>query len=277
MGLAAVAAFTVLGLGALGWRLATAPRGEPVVMRLAPVMPAPELARDHEPIRDYLEGELRRPVVFDVADTYESAAQGILDDVVDYAFLPAGTVRWLAEREPGLQLLAVKVVDGSASTDGYLLVQRTDGAPQTVEDLKGRTLCLADPLSSTGWRMPRAYLTAQGFDVDRDVRVLASGTHEQVLEDLLAGRCDAGATYSGNLNTADQRGLATARLRILATTGVAPHDAFVAAADADPELTGRLRQALLGFDPRRDVGAERVGASERISGFVAPPADYLGK
>jgi phosphate/phosphite/phosphonate ABC transporter binding protein len=272
----ALVASMASGLGYLGYRLAIAPRGEPIVVRLAPVMNEAELQRDHEPIRLYLERRIGRPVRFEVAASYEAAAEAVLDDTVDYAFLPAGTVRWLAEREPGLVLLAVKVVDGSASTDGYLLSGREAGAPQTVADLRGKTICLADPLSSTGWRMPRAYLESQGFDLTKDVAILESGTHEQVLVDLLAGRCEAGATYSGNFNTADQRGLATARLRILATTGSAPHDAFVADEDADPETTAALQEALVGFDPRRDIGEDRAGASERISGFVKPPADYLG-
>jgi ABC-type phosphate/phosphonate transport system substrate-binding protein len=178
------------------------------------------------------------------------------------------------EREPDLHVLAVKVVDGSVSTDGYLLVRR-DTPAKSVAELKGHGLCLSDPLSSTGYLLPRAFLADAGLDPDRDFVVRLSGNHQQVLVDLLDGKCDLGATYSGNFNTADQRGVATARLRILGMTGSAPHDAFVAAADADEALVGAFRDALLAFDPARDAGTARVGESELITGFAAPTPEYL--
>ena len=80
----------------------------------------------------------------------------------------------------------------------------------------------------------------------------------------------AGGTFSHNLNTAAQRGISVAPLRILAITGQIPHDAWYAGPAADPTVTKELREALLSLDPQREFGTPTVGASERISGFNLP-------
>ncbi len=250
--------------------------GDPVVVRLAPIGAPERLARDYEPIRGYLQRELRAPVTFTVADSYEGAAADVVEGEVPFAFLPPGTVAHAIAKDPGISVLAVKVVDGSASTDGYLVVRRDDDAPRSIEDLRGRTVCLTSShLSTTGWVLPRKFLEDAGYALDRDLRIHESANHQAVLEDVLGGVCDVGATYSGNFNSADQLGIATAQLRILAMTGISAHDAFVAGSRADPELVEAMRAALLAFDPQRDVGTSRVGESELVTGFVVPPSDYL--
>ena len=115
-------------------------------------------------------------------------------------------------------MLVLKVVDGSTSTDGYLIVRRDEPALD-VQALVGRTVCFTEELSSTGYVMPRKYLRNHGLDPDTDFVTHWSGNHEQVLRDLLAGTCDLGATFSMNYQTADQREIPAAQLRILAITG----------------------------------------------------------
>jgi ABC-type phosphate/phosphonate transport system substrate-binding protein len=61
------------------------------------------------------------------------------------------------------------------------------------------------------------------------------------------------------------------RLQLIETTGRIPQDAIVAAAWVDAETRELLRQALLAFDPEAHTGHSRVGAVQRITGFV--PAD----
>ncbi|MCB9688902.1 MAG: PhnD/SsuA/transferrin family substrate-binding protein [Alphaproteobacteria bacterium] len=272
-----VSTLAALGAFAAWWthEPALVLEGPPVHVSIAPVMDPARLAADHEPIRKYLEKTLLRPVSFDITPSYEDAADGVIDGTVPFAFLPRGTVAYAKAKAPELRILAVKVVDGSASTDGYLVVRREEGAPGSIGELKGRTICLADPLSSTGWRLPRTAIEQAGLVMDQDVKVHASGNHQQVLIDLLDGVCDVGATYSNNFNSADQRGIAIARLRILAMTGTAPHDAFVSGKGADEALANAVQDALVAFDPKRDAGTERVGESELITGFVVPRDDYL--
>ncbi len=181
--------------------------------------------------------------------------------------LPQGATRDLVRRGAGAAVLAVKEIDGSSSTDGLLLVRRDSGL-RGAEALRGRTICYSDPKSGTGYRLPRAWLASQGLDPDADLVTRFSGSHPQVLVDLLEGACDVGGTHSGNLRTADRLGIPSARLATLGITGQVPHDAVVASPSADPALVAAVRDALLAFDPDED----EVGG---ISGFAEVPPDYV--
>ena len=262
-----------LFLGATGltgftlWRSAN--RGPAVHVVLAPSVRAEVLLAEHEPIRTYLEAKLNRPVLFHVGDSYEDTSRQLTDGTAAFALMPHRLGTTAKEADPSLTVLATKVVDGSNSVDGYLLTRR-DVEATTIGDLVGHTVCYSDKLSNTGYKLPRGHITAAGLSPDDDFVTRISGDHERVLIDLIAGDCDAGGTFSWNYNTASQRDISVAQLRILAMTGNIPHDSFWAGPTADVELVRTFASALIEFDPSRDVGTDVVGYSERISGFAEP-------
>jgi len=281
---AVAGAFVFIGVVAIalliyGYPGADAPveyEGEPVYMSIAPTLEKKVLAIEHAPIREYLERSLERKVVFDIAKSYGDASERMLTGEVPYALLPHNTALAAHKQSDKLKVLATKVVDGSASTDGYLVVKR-DNKAASIADLKGETICYSDRLSNTGYKLPRKFITQAGLDPDKDFTGYTSGDHQQVLRDLIAGICAVGGTYSGNYNTADQRDVPVAQLRILGMTGSTPHDAIVAGPTAQPEITDALQHALLNFDPKEEFGVDRIGESERITGFAAPTEDYRPK
>jgi len=279
--------FAVIGLVVFGglatlallfWSFGTEERtpvyqGPPVYISVAPTLEKAVLTREHEPIRAYLERSLERKVLFEIASSYGHASDRIIEGEVPFALLPHNTAIEAHRRSDALQVLATKIVDGSASTDGYLVVKRSNTATD-IGDLTGETICYSDRLSNTGYKLPRKYIASKGLDPDEDFTTYFSGEHQQVLRDLISGICAVGGTFSGNYHTADQRGVPIAQLRILGMTGSTPHDAVVAGPSADEDLTAAVREALLSFDPKAEYGVERIGESERITGFAAPIEDY---
>ncbi len=269
-----------LGLGIWAvWNLSPTDASPPIVaedalvIQLAPTVTPSELRNTHEPLRLHLEQQLGQQVVFDIGENYQATARSLIDGQVSFAMLPYNTIRVNIAREPSLEILGVKVVGDSTTIDGHLVVLRSSEA-QTLEDLKGGTLCYPDLLSNTGYRMPRAFITKQGLDPDEDFVPQVSGNHRRVLEDLLEGACDVGGTYSGNFNTARERGIDVNKLRIFAVTGSTPHDALISGPAAAPELTQTLKQALLSFES----GVEDDGlieSGDRITGFTEPSDSYL--
>jgi phosphate/phosphite/phosphonate ABC transporter binding protein len=246
----------------------------PIAAVVAPVTDPAAILRDLEPVRLYLQAALRRPLTLSVSASYADAGSAVIDGDVAFAFLPANTIAHARREKPadaaGLHVLAVQVVDGSTSSDAYLVVRRDDPA-QTAQDLVGRRVCWVDPLSNTGYALPRAWLKTQGLDPDSDLAPHMSGNHQQVLRDVLAGRCDVGATFSGNWLTSDQRGIATAQLRILAITGSSAHDGIVSGPGLGEADTRALREALLAYDP---PPSPVDSASQAITGFLPPPTGY---
>jgi phosphate/phosphite/phosphonate ABC transporter binding protein len=250
------------------------PAGPPVALLLTPSVQPATIRREHEPIRLYLERELDRPVVMTVAASYEDVSRRLLAGEAQFAQLPHRIGMHTRGLDPRVTPIATKQIDGSTSVDGYLVVSRDEEA-STIADLVGSTFCYSDPMSNTGYKLPRTFLVGQGFDPEVDFVTHMSGDHEKVLWDIVNGVCRVGGTFSGNYITADQRDVPVARLRILALTGRVPHDTIWAGPETEPDLTDALRLALLGFDPMRDAGVAVVGTSERISGYSPPTAETV--
>jgi phosphate/phosphite/phosphonate ABC transporter binding protein len=246
--------------------------GPTVTIALAPVNDTNVMLTDYEPLRVWLERKTGHPIRLLPAPTYADAGRWLVESKVDLAVLPPGVYIEASNANAGVKAIAMKLFDGSTGTDGVILV-RDDSQANTAKDLIGKTVCMADPGSSTGYLLPRAWLRNNGVDVDgapeRGVIVRITGNHFQSIRDLEQGLCDAAGTYSGAWMAAEEAGISPARFRVLAITGRTPHDAFCAAPNADPVIIKQLSDALLGLDTQHDLGVDRVGEAERITGFVA--------
>ncbi len=245
------------------------PAGPAVTLHLAPTLEPDVVRANLEPVRLYLEQATQTPIDFVVAESYEAAAEAVGTGRAPLAMLPHGATLDALERHPGLQILATKVMDGASSTDGYLLVPRESGI-RTLRQLQGHAICYPDLGSQTGYRLPREALADAGLDVDQDLTWVHSGSHLQLLRDLLQGRCQAGGTYSLNFQGAEADGVNIAALRVLTITDSVPHDHVVAAPNADPGLVQAFSEALLAFSP----GPQGVGVTEHITGFVPGDGQY---
>jgi len=242
--------------------------GEPIRLVLTPSVKAETILAEHQPIKEYLEDVLRRPVAMIVADSYEDAAGRLTAGEADFVMMPhrIGSETWA--RDGRVRPLVTKVVNGSTSVEGYLVIRHDDQA-RTLEDLRGQTICYSGPKSNTGHKLPRDHIIAGGMDPDVDFVARFSGNHEKVLEDVLAGECRFGGTFAGNFVTADQRGIAVAQLKIFALTGSVPHDSLWTLDTIDAQLVTDVTEALVALDPKEHLGIELIGGSERMSGFAA--------
>jgi phosphonate transport system substrate-binding protein len=76
------------------------------------------------------------------------------------------------------------------------LITRADSGITKVEDLKGKTFCRPDPLSTSGWIIPSIMMKAVGVNPDTDLaQIVDAGSHDAVVAGVYNGDCDAGATY----------------------------------------------------------------------------------
>ena len=271
--IAALVGVAALFLGAaVGYLVLRPLRGPPLRVGWPPIVDAAVLAQDLEPLRRHLEAQTGRPVEFSFARNYQDLAGQLLDGGVPFASLPPALFVRTQLKEPRITTLALKVVGGSSGVDGVLLAAE-GSAITTVADLKGKTLCVPDLESTTGALFPRQALRRAGLDWAKDITVVVSGNHLQVLRDLVAHKCDAGGTYSSILVSAVTQGVDVAALRQVAVTGRSPQDAVVAGAGVPKEQADALARALLSYKPPAGAGLNSM--MERITGFApAKPEDY---
>ena len=262
VGLVAVLIAGAWGVGAIG-----GPSGPPMSMGWAPTVSPEVLRAEVTPLHDYLGGEIDRPVNVVLATSYGDLADKLVRKEIDFAVLPPLLYVRTKERLPDLVPIALKAFDGATMSDGLLLVRR-DLDVRELEELEGKRFCLTDKNSTTGNFLPRAYLRSRKHDPSKFMgEVHWSGDHIQAIRDLVDGKCDAAATYSGAVLSADRLGVPVSQIRQLTVTGSIPQDVVCASGETTEEERAKMRAALLAFDPV-EVGGDRMfGTTQRISGF----------
>ncbi|MBK8257994.1 MAG: PhnD/SsuA/transferrin family substrate-binding protein [Polyangiaceae bacterium] len=243
------------------------PSGPPLRFVVAPTVDPAVLKNELAPFLLWLGRTLSRPTELLIADSYDHTAEMVAHGRGDFALMPPLLFVRAFRREPGLQPLAVRLFDGSRASDGYLLI-RDDSQITQAADLKGHRICYVDKASTTGFLLPRIWMRKANVVPDKDVQSIVSGDHIAAMRDLAAGKCDAAAVYSGAFLTARQEGIPVGRLRVLAITGRVPQDAVVASPSMPSDEMHALRSALLGFEPKRDIDAGRIGEVLGITGFA---------
>jgi phosphonate transport system substrate-binding protein len=101
----------------------------------------------------------------------------------------------LASARKCADVALVSVRNNSTSYRGQIIT-KADSGIKKVSDLKGKTFCRPDPLSTSGWVIPSITMRANGVNPDTDLKqVVDVGGHDAVVENVYNGNCDAGSTF----------------------------------------------------------------------------------
>jgi len=258
--------------GGLAYRLLVRkprPSGPAIVFGLPPSFPAEVAREEMAPFLRYLERRLHRRFELQVPKDYHALRAGLLDGRLHFANLPPLQFVLARRQSRALKVLVSHLYEGSRSYQA-LLITRDDSTITGPGGLRGKRFCYVDPESTSGYLLPRQFLRQRGLDPDKLFSATRfSGNHVALMRDVIEGRCDAGALYSGAMTSASQHGIPSSRLRILTVAGQLPFDVLCAGPGLPHSLWEDLARALLELDPRRDLGRPIVGPTYRISGFTA--------
>lgn len=219
-------------------------------------------------VAEFLRSQTGLDVELVNCNTYDELVDLLATEGLEVALLPPFAYVKAKARIPCLRLLRTMVNAGAVHYSSYLIV-RADSPVTRVEDLKGRSIAFVEPSSASGYLFPSAFLARKGFNIPTDFRKVSFlGGHEKVIEAVIKGEADAGATFQGALKRARAIGLDTASLRVLAIVGRIPADALVASPSLHKEVLARLEAA---FDRLNTTIPEGRRALSRldITGFVA--------
>lgn len=200
-----------------------------------------------------------------LASSYDELAAAIREGEVGLAWLPPIPTIEL-ESQGKASVLAIPARRGSVVYHSAFVVRR--GGPKTLADLRGRRVAWVQRDSAAGYLVPRMHLAAQGFDVLRFfARELFVHSHTAVLEAILAGEADVGATFcsvdpaTGRVTRSawqDEHGRSIRPIDALATMGPIPNDAVVAASDVPAGARASLTRWLLTLDGRAKTLFEQL-------------------
>ena len=101
------------------------------------------------------------------------------------------------------------------------------------------------------------------------------GNHLACIDKVLAGECDAGATWAGAFTLARDAGKPVHKLRLLAKTPWIPFNALAVRGDLPPDAAHRITQELLMLNTRSPDGKRVLSHSMRLNAWArAEDADY---
>lgn len=238
---------TLVGAGAVS--LATPLAAQDVTLRLAfiPQENPDKLLGDIEAITGWLAEEIGVPVEGFVTIDHAAAVEALRNGDADISFMGALPFV-IAEKEVGAEVILSEVYRGKPVYTGRLFV-RSDSGIARLEDLRGKTIAFADPISESGYLYPLqifvdAGLLEQGQDPKEFFsEVYFAGGYQQAMQAMATGLVDAsGASqYAELLLSAEQQ----TQIRWIGESEQIPSHVVIARMGLDAGLKARFVGAML--------------------------------
>lgn len=237
--------------------------------------PEAQLAQ-YQPLIRQLEKVLERRIEVVPSPSYSTAIEGLLGESIDLAELGPASYAIAVSRGARITPFATfssvnrSSPETAASYHSLLLVRRDRGIDK-LEQLRGSTLGLTDPASTSGAILPRQAIARQtGMPVESYFkRIIFSGSHDRSIEAVKKGLVDAVFVASSVFDEALRQGkLKPDELQVIWQSPPIPYDPFVLRDRLCPALAAKIRQVFLG-NPAPLAG---MFQELKISGFF-PTSD----
>jgi phosphonate transport system substrate-binding protein len=206
---------------------------------------------------------------------YRELLDGMHEGRVDLAWLPP--VIALRATARGRTLPIALPVRAGAYTFSSALFTRPGSPLKTPADLIAVRAGWVDRDSAAGYLVIRAALRARGIDLDK---AFASekffGSHGAVVQAVLAGEVDVGATFAqldARQDKVEAAGWGASDAQVIAYGGPIPADVVAASIRMEVPLIRSVQRALCDPDDRdlKDAAAKLFGAE----GFVVAESEHL--
>lgn len=215
--------------------------------------------------REYLQARLNRPVGFVQRGSYREVADLLLEGSIDCAWLCGFPYVRFRER---LQLVVVPAFLGVPLYRSYMIVPVDQTQARSLIDMRGHSFAFSDPLSNSGFLVPRYTLWSNNIDPDRHFsRTLFTLSHKKVVEAVSVGLVDGGSVDGYVWETLAKTSPEQTRNTRVAwkskTFGFPP---IVASRRTSPGTIEVLRNVFLGMS--EDDQGKSLLARLNLNGFV---------
>lgn len=216
-----------------------------LVMSFVPSGDTQEIITAGEAIERQLEQLTGYEIDANVATSYAAVVEALCAGNADIGWLHTFSYL-LAHEKCGVEVVAATVRRGRSYYTGQIIA-RVDSGIETLQDLKGKIMCWVDPLSTSGYVIPRVMLQAAGIDPDADfARTVIAGSHNNVAVAVYNGDCDAGATYvDARDRVVDQFPDIKEKTKVIAESPPIPNDTVSMRKDLPAEVRETVKKALL--------------------------------
>lgn len=211
------------------------------------------LLHEYRPLLDQLSLKLSMPVEIVASSSYESVVDAIVSGGVDIAWLGPASYILAHGRDPRIEPFASLTIDGGYFTppghhyQALLLVRASEF--DSLEALRGKTVALSDPVSTSGSLIPNAeFARLTGLPLAQFFgSVSYSGSHDKSLDALLGKRIDAVFVASVRADAYLREGrMQQDSLRVLWRSEPIYYDPYVFSGSLCDELKRAIGSVMLG-------------------------------
>lgn len=212
-----------------------------------PSVTVTELLRRNAPLIRLLKDELDVNITYRFADDYRGIIDGMIEE--NYNFTWLGPYSYVlsecssetsANYKPLVQPMR-RNQSGNLSADYRSIIFTGENSTiNSPSDLKGKSLAFVEKQSTSGYLFPKSLLLKSGLKPGEDFTFEFLDRHDRVVQTVLNGKHDAGATYNGaRVEQLENRSKANTKLPIIAETRPIPNEPITvskAFANNNPEI-----------------------------------------
>ena len=209
----------------------------------------------YQPVTDRLAKLTGKKIEFFMPTSYASVVEGLLSHFVDVAVLGPYTYVIANSKDPSIEVFATY-----AKKPGYLqeegpgyrgvLISKKGSKFTTIESLRGATLGLTDPGSTSGNLLPRVVFSKViGQDLDKYFgKVAYTGSHELSTVAVMQGKVDAAFVASHRFDNVVEKGESSLDgVNILWKSNPIPQDPFVYRNTLCADIKRNIANTFLGL------------------------------
>lgn len=210
----------------------------PLTFGLFPNLSPRTLATLYQPMRDFLEHELGRPVELATAVNFNAFTQRLLAREYDLVVAAPHLAR-LGQSEAGYRLLA----HYEQPLQAYWVVPVKSNL-QRLPDLAGKRVAVPDRMALVTM-LGLSLLSRAGLEADRDYRLIEARSHNNAAVTVLNGEADVAVI--GSVPLSQLAGEMRAQLRIIGQSQAIPSQYFAVSDRLSEPDCARIEQALFKF------------------------------
>lgn len=255
----------------------------PLKMAFIPSADTQKILATGRPLADLLEKETGYKIETSVPTNYAALVEAMGADQVDVGWLAPFSYA-VARKKFSAEVILATVRAGS-KTYPWQVVVHADSGIKTIDDLKGKRFAFGDPLSTSSYLFPAAYVKEK-YNLDPEKyfsQVTFAGGHDKVVIAVYNKQVDGGATFGPNVGQPESDGrsrvlstlpdVMTKVVRILEADKI-PNDTVSVRKGLAKDTVEKVRSGLLKIS-KTDAGLKLLKDLYAIDGLdTASPADY---
>lgn len=243
-------------------------KDNPIVMSFVPSGDTQEIIASGSEIAKMITERTGLEVVANVATSYAAVVEAMCAGNAPIGWLNTFSYI-LANERCGVDVSLATVRRGRPYYTGQIIAN-VDSGIDSLEDLEGKVMCWVDPLSTSGYIIPRIMVAAAGVDPDKGLaKAVEAGSHPNVVIAVYKGDCDAGATFvDARTTVTDQFPDVNEKVKVVAESPKIPNDTVSFAADVPADVREKIVSALLEIAETED-GKAALKQVYEIEGFTA--------